>query len=69
MIPIGVLALGEGGGRQSPLPPRPPKKFWATQIFWAARQIGAKPCFKEVSMFFLNFEETYFLIYFLIFTL
>ena len=47
---------GGGGGRHSPLPPK--KKLWATQIFWAARQIGAKPCFKEVSMFFYYFEET-----------
>ena len=28
-------------------------KFWATQIFWAAREIWAKPVFKDVSMFFL----------------
>ena len=32
-----------------------PQKFWETQIFWAAREIGAKPFFKEVSMFFLLF--------------
>ena len=28
-----------------------PPKFWATQIFWAAREIWAKPVFKDVSMF------------------
>ena len=55
MIPISVLALGEGGWEAQP---SPPPKLWATQIFWAARQIGAKPCFKEVSMFFYSFEET-----------
>ena len=26
-------------------------KFWATQIFWAAKEIWAKPVLKEVSMF------------------
>ena len=57
MIPIGVLALGEGGWEAQPSPPQK-KKLWATPIFWAARQIGAKPCFKEVSMFFYSFEET-----------
>ena len=29
-----------------------PPKFWATQIFWAAREIWARPVFQEVSMFF-----------------
>ena len=33
-----------------------PPKFWATQIFWAAKEICAKPVLKEVSMF-LFFEE------------
>ena len=33
-----------------------PPKFWATQIFWAAKEIWAKPVLKEVSMF-LFFEE------------
>ena len=28
-------------------------KFWATQIFWAAREIWSKPVSKDVSMFFL----------------
>ena len=53
MIPIGVLAWLWGWGLDGIAPPPPQKKkFWATQIFWAARQTGAKPCFKEVSMFF-----------------
>ena len=39
---IDVRAGGAGG-------PQPPK-FWANQIFWAAREIWAKPVFKEVSM-------------------
>ena len=33
-----------------------PPKFWATQIFWAAKEIWAKPVLKEVSVF-LFFEE------------
>ena len=33
-----------------------PPKFWASQLFWAAKEIWAKPVFKEVSMF-LFFEE------------
>ena len=33
-----------------------PPKVWATQIFWAEREIWAKPVFKEVSMLFF-FEE------------
>ena len=35
----------------------PPKKWGATQTFWAAREIWAKPVFKEVSMFFYYLEE------------
>ena len=31
-----------------------PPKFWATQIFWAAREIWAKPVFKEASVFFFS---------------
>jgi len=45
---------GVGVGGTAPSPP----KFWATQIFWAAREIGTKPSFKEVSMFFNYFKET-----------
>ena len=33
-----------------------PPKFWATQIFWAAREIWAKPVFKEVSVLFFSEE-------------
>ena len=39
---IGVRA---GGGCSPP-------KFWATQIFWATREIWVKPVFKEASIFF-----------------
>ena len=46
---IGVRAGGAGGAAAPP-------KFWATQIFWAAKEIWAKPVLKEVSMF-LFFEE------------
>ena len=42
---------GWGGGGLQPL-----LKFWAAQIFWAEREIWAKPVFKEVSMFGF-FEE------------
>ena len=45
---IGVRAGGLGGCS--------PPKFWATQIFWAAKEIWAKPVLKEVSVF-LFFEE------------
>ena len=48
-ITIGVRAWGGGGGRGG-------CKVWATQIFWAEREIWAKPVFKEVSMLFF-FEE------------
>ena len=34
---IGVRAGGAGGAAAPP-----PPKFWATQIFWAAREIWAK---------------------------
>ena len=43
--PISVQA-GGAGGYQPSLP-----KFWATQIFWAAREILAKSIFTKVSMF------------------
>jgi len=45
---IGVRTGGAGGGCSPP-------KFWATRVFWAAREIWTKPVFKEVSMLF--FEE------------
>ena len=37
------------GGLQHPLPR--PLKFWATQIFWAAREIWADQIFTKMSMF------------------
>ena len=43
---------GRGSWGLPPPPPLPPPpKFWATQIFWAAREILAKPIFAKVSMF------------------
>ena len=45
-INIGVRAGGARGLQ--------PPKVWATKIFWAAREIWAKPVFKEVSMFFFS---------------
>ena len=36
---------GEGGLAASPT-------FWATQILWVAREVWAKPVFKDVSSFF-----------------
>ena len=42
---IGVRA---GGGEGDCSPP----KFWAAQIFWAARENLGKASFKDVSMFF-----------------
>ena len=47
-VDIGVRAGGAGGGAAAP------PKFWVTQIFWAAREIWAKPVFKEVSIFFFE---------------
>ena len=47
---IGVWAGGAG-----------PPKFWATQIFWAAREIWAKPVFKDVFKLFLI--DRYFLFF------
>ena len=47
---IGVRAGGGGAGGLQP----PPPKVWATQFFWAAREIWAKPVFKEVSMLFFS---------------
>ena len=38
----------------------PPPKFWAIQIFWAAREIWAKPVFKDVFKFFIEIDR-YFL--------
>ena len=50
IAPMSVRAGGAGGcHRRPPLPP--PPTFWATQIFWAAREILAKPIFAKVSMF------------------
>ena len=42
---------GRGSWGLPPPPLPPPPKFWATQIFWAAREILAKPIFAKVSMF------------------
>ena len=43
---------GRGSWGLPPPPPLPPPPtFWATQIFWAAREILAKPIFAKVSMF------------------
>ena len=39
-----------GWGAATPPYPRP-LKFWATQIFWAAREIWADQIFAKVSMF------------------
>ena len=36
-----------------------PPKSWATQIFWAEREIWAKPVFKEVSMFVVFRRDRY----------
>ena len=46
----------ERTGREEPgaatfLPSPSLPKFWATQIFWAATEILAKPIFTKVSMF------------------
>ena len=53
---IGVRAGGGGGGGGGWVGAAAPPKFWATQIFWAAKEIWAKPVLKKVSMF-LFFEE------------
>ena len=50
---IGVRAGGAGGAAAPP-------KFWAIQIFWAAREIWAKPVFKDVFKFFIEIDR-YFL--------
>ena len=49
-------------GAATPPSPRP-LKFWATQIFWAAREIWADQIFTKVSMFrfvFFFFERVTF---------
>ena len=51
---IGVQA---GGARGAAAPP----KFWVTQVFWAGREIWAKPVFKDVVKFFLFRIHRYFL--------
>ena len=43
---------GGGGGGGGARGAAAPLKFWVTQSFLAAREIWAKPIFKEVSMFF-----------------
>ena len=43
-INIGVRT-GEGGGKGG-------LQIWGNSVFWAAREIWAKPFFKDVSMFF-----------------
>ena len=48
-------------GAAAPAPPK--KKIGATRIFWAAREIWARPVFKEVCMFFF-FEEILDIFYF-----
>ena len=52
-------------GAATPLPSPSLPKFWATQIFWAATEILAKPIFTKVSMFrfvFFSFKAIFFLI-------
>ena len=51
---------GGGGARGAAAAPL---KFWVAQSFLAAREIWAKPIFKEVSMLFLLLFRRY--IYFL----
>ena len=51
-----------GWGAATPPSPRP-LKFWATQIFWAAREIWADQIFTKISMFrfvFFFFERVIF---------
>ena len=45
---------GGGGARGAAAPP----KFWVTWVFWAGREIWAKPVFKDVFKFFF-FLNTY----------
>ena len=54
-LPVGHRRKGQGGGGGG-WGGCSPSKFWATHIFWAAKEIWAKPVLKEVSMF-LFFEE------------
>lgn len=51
---IGVRAGWQGGGAAPP----PLPKFWATQKFWEAREIWARPVVKEVSIFFSEGIDT-----------
>ena len=50
MYGLGGGGGGDGGGAAAPL------KCWVTQIFLAAREVWAKPVFKEVSIFLLLFR-------------
>ena len=58
----------ERTGREEPgaatfLPSPSLPKFWATQIFWAATEILAKPIFTKVSIFhfvFFSFKAIFF---------
>ena len=49
---IGVRAGGTRGAAAAAPQPPPQKKMGATQIFGAAREIWAKPVFKDVQAFF-----------------
>lgn len=40
--------------------------FWVTQSFLAAREIWAKPIFKEVSMFFYYYFGEIYIFYFIL---
>ena len=54
-VSIGVRAGGGGGGGQGGLQPPPKKKLGVTQVFWARREIWAKPVFKDVFKFLFCF--------------
>ena len=44
--PFGNIGVRAGGAAAAT------PKFWATQIFWAAREIWTKPVFKDVFKLF-----------------
>ena len=45
----GIIGVRAGRARGAATPP----KFWVTQVFWAGREIWAKPVFKGVFNFVL----------------